>query len=90
MFVLILVAFLAMSRTIRRVTRRTDIRNGRGLLIVGMGTAVSLFAGSAFFQLHGPSLLAIVASAVIGFWCLVAQALVGELEDPAHPNRFFH
>jgi hypothetical protein len=90
MYGVILVTSFVASRIIRRLTRRTDIRSGRGFLIVGLGTAVSVYAVFTSFQLHGALVLSVVASATVGFWCLLAQALVGEREDPARPNGFFH
>jgi drug/metabolite transporter (DMT)-like permease len=85
---ILLVSFL-LSRVIRRVRRRAGARNIPGALITGFGTAILGYAVIVFFQLHGPLTLAVVLCAIAGFWSLIAQALVGEREDPAHPNRFF-
>jgi drug/metabolite transporter (DMT)-like permease len=90
MYGLVLIISFVASRIIRRLTRRTDIRSGRGFLMVGLGTAVSVYAIFTSFQLHGAPVLSVVASATVGFWCLLAQALVGEREDPSRPTRFFH
>ncbi|MET0255811.1 MAG: hypothetical protein ABW193_08445 [Luteibacter sp.] len=78
------------SGFIRRKRMRTGARNVPGAMIIGVGTLVSGYAVFSMFSLHGPLTIAVTMGGLACAWALVAQALVGEREDPGHPNKFFH